>query len=136
MRQGGLAVQRCAPGIVSRCKPSIVRDVFAHGLRTIHRNIGEWPVLIVLRHQCLAGLLKMRKIFLRPPIVQTAFGVKGGALIVECVADLVTDHGPDCAIVERVIGSGIKEGPLQNRRRKIQCILQRKIDGVNRLRRH
>src|SRR5260370_1346844 len=58
------------------------------------------------------------------------------ALRVNRMADFVSDDGADGAIIGRRRGLRIKERWLKDGSREVERILERKIDGVHRLRRH
>ena len=45
----------------------------------------------------------------RPPVAEVALRVEAAALIVEAVQHLVTDHGADAAVVQRIVGFGIED---------------------------
>ena len=128
--------QRGMPGIIGRGQAGIVGDILAKGLLSVHRQVGEGAVAVILRHQRLARLLEMGEVGLGPPIVQSSLVVEGRTLVVERMADLMADHRADGAVIVGVIGPGVIEGPLQDRRRKIKRILQRQIHRIHGLRRH
>src|ERR1700678_2437567 len=119
----GLPAQRRDPGIMGCRDAGIVGDILAQGLLAIHRQIREWLVLAVLGRKRLSRLLEMSEIRLGPPIVQPALVVEGRALVVESMADLMADHRTDGAVIERVIGLGVEERPLQDRSGEIQRVL-------------
>src|SRR5262245_41806683 len=78
----------------------------------------------------------MREIGRGPPVVQLASSVEECALIIEAVADLMTDGGADRSVVHHSGTLRIEVGWLQYRRREIHRIHRRKIYGIDRLRRH
>ena len=61
---------------------------------------------------------ELAAVLVGPPVDQVAVAVVFGALIVEAVADLVSDHRADTAVVRGVVGMGVEERRLQNRRGK------------------
>ena len=58
------------------------------------------------------------------------------ALIVEAVADFVTDHRADGAVIHRIVRFRIEERRLQNGGRKNDLVPGRVVIGVHGLRRH
>src|SRR5262245_12968326 len=76
----------------------------------------------------------MIEIFFCPPIENPSFSVELTALIVKAMADLMSDNSAHRAVVVRGVGIHIKEWRLENRCRKIQCILQGKIECIYDLR--
>ncbi len=58
------------------------------------------------------------------------------SLVVETVADLVSDHRADAAVVRGVLGIRVEERRLQNRGREHDHVHGRLIVGVHRLRIH
>ena len=78
----------------------------------------------------------MLEVLRRPPVREPALRVELAALIVEAVADLVPDRRSHRAVVRRAGARRIEERRLQDRRREVERILQREVDGIDRLRRH
>src|ERR1700675_708944 len=70
-------------------------------------------VAIELVHHAVAALSEVLAVVRRPPLVQVAFAVKFGALIVKAVADFMADDGPNSAVVHSVVGVGIVKGRLK-----------------------
>ena len=132
----GLAAERLVISEIGHGESGDVGDVLAQRLLAVDVQAGQRLVGVVLRRQLLRGRLEVRLVGRRPPVGQLAAGVELGAGIVEAVADLVTDHGADRAVVGGRVGLGVEERRLENRRRKIQRVLQRQIHRVDRLRRH
>jgi hypothetical protein len=62
--------------------------------------------------------------------------VELAALVVEAVTDLVTDHGADAAVVDRIVRGRIEERRLQDRSREHDLVGKRVVVRVHRLRRH
>ena len=60
--------------------------------------------------------LEARRILGLPPVAQNTVAVGLASLVVKAVADFVADDGADGAVVDRVVGIGIEERRLQNRR--------------------
>src|SRR5213082_163424 len=71
-----------------------------------------------------------------PPVGELAFGIKFRACIVKAMADLVPDGGADRAIVGGGIRLRIEERRVQNGSGEVESVLERKIQGVDRLRSH
>ncbi len=72
----------------------------------------------------------------RPPGGQVASGVELRALVVEAVAHLVPNHGPDGAVVHRIVRAGAEEGELENAGREHDLVAPGIVIGVDRGRRH
>ena len=60
------------------------------------------------------ALFEILQVLGRPPVVQIALRVILRSLIVEAVRHLMTNHGADSAIIQRVVSLGIEEGRLKN----------------------
>ena len=58
-------------------------------------RIGKRHVRVVLRDQCLPRLPEMGQIVACPPIAQAPDSVEGCTLIIETVADFMSNDGPD-----------------------------------------
>src|SRR5437763_15869737 len=71
-----------------------------------------------------------------PPVGELAFGIKFRACIVKAMADLVPYGGADRAIVGGGIRLRIEERRVQNGSGGVEFVLERKVQGVNRLRSH
>src|SRR5690349_3229843 len=78
----------------------------------------------------------MLEVGVGPPVAQAALGVKGAALRVEGVTDLMADGCAD----RTVVGGGrrlrIKERRLQDGGGKVEGILQRQVYSIDGLRGH
>ena len=68
--------------------------------------------------------------------VEPARAVVLRALVVEAVADLVADDRPDPAVVPGVVGVGVEERRLEDRRGEDDLVHRRVVVGVDHLRRH
>ena len=71
-----------------------------------------------------------------PPVVEVALAVVLRALVVEAVADLVTDDRADAAVVLGRVGVGVEERPLQDAGREADLVGARVVVGVHGLRQH
>src|SRR3712207_476810 len=71
-----------------------------------------------------------------PPILHVAIGVILTTLVIETVGHFMANHYTDSAIVERIVGLGVKERILKNARREAYLIGCRVIISINRLRSH
>ena len=87
-----------------------------------------------MRYELRGRVLEMGRIFRRPPVGEASRGVELAALVVEAVADLVADGGADGAVARRGARLRIVEGRLENRGGEVQGVLNRQVDGVDRLR--
>src|SRR2546423_9207951 len=72
----------------------------------------------------------------RPPVCELAFGIKFRARIIKAMANLVPDGGADRAIVGGSVRLRIEERRFQNGSGEVESVLQREIQGVDRLRCH
>jgi hypothetical protein len=52
------------------------------------------------------------------------------------VGDLVPDHSADCAVVHRIVGTGVEEGRLQDRGREHDLVVDGVVVRVHDVRRH
>src|SRR2546430_14302341 len=75
-------------------------------------------------------------VFRRPPIRELAFRIKFGAATVEAVADLMPNGGAGSTVGGRGVSVRIEKWWLQNCSGKVESVLERKIDGIDRLRSH
>src|SRR5918993_6005203 len=93
-----------------------ITDVLPDGQLTVHAMARSLLglQLSVLIDQHSGPLLESRSILGRPPIDQRTVAVAGRTLIVEAMADLVTDHCTDAAVVDRVVGVLGEERRLQD----------------------
>ena len=110
-RLGRDHVRRVADGQAAE-----VADVLADGERAVDVLAGERArrEAVVLLDQRLRLHLERRLVVRRPPVVEVAGTVVLRALVVEAVADLVADHGPDAAVVLGRLGVRAEERPLQD----------------------
>ena len=63
---------------------------------------------VVLRGQALTGGLEVREVLLGPPVSQPPVGIEQRALVIEAVADLMTEVAPMRAVVEHWVAAGSK----------------------------
>ena len=96
--------------------------------------LGDEPV--VLFDERLGPLLEVLTVLRGPPVLQTSVAVVLGALVVESVADLMTDDRSDASVVDGIVGFRIEEGRLQDGCREDNDIQGGLIVGVDRLRVH
>src|SRR5438874_3183057 len=71
-----------------------------------------------------------------PPVGELAFGIKFRARISEAMADLVPDGGANRAVVGGGVRLRIEERRFQNGSGEVESVLEREIQGVDRLRSH
>src|SRR5271165_4626111 len=113
-----------------------VGNVLGQRLLTVEGKIRKRLVTVILSSQLGGGRFKVRKVGGRPPVAYASLRVEGAAFRVKGMADFMADDGTDRAIVGGGRGQRVEERWLENGRRKVQCVLQRKIDGIDRLRGH
>jgi len=130
------AREREPVGIMGGGQASHVGNVFAERLQTVHVQIREWTIAIVLRRQPHAGRAEARQIGLAPPVAEAPVGVELRALIIEAVTDLVANRGANVAEIERRWIMRVKKRRLEDTRRKIQGVHRWQVYGVYGLRRH
>ena len=131
-----LAVEREVIGGLGDGQARKVGDVLAQRQLAVDEHALDRAVAIVLVDELGRARIEILAVVRRPPILQHALGVVFAALIVEAVADLMADHRADAAIIHGVVGIGIEEGRLQNRRRKDDLVQRGIVIGVHGLRRH
>src|SRR5438552_1963407 len=68
-----------------------------------------------------------------PPVGELAFEIKFRARIIKAMADLVPDGGADRAIVGGSVRLRIEERRVQNGSGEVESVLEREIQGVDRL---
>src|SRR3954470_20106838 len=93
------AVEGGTVGVVCGSQTSDVGDVLRKSLLPIERQVREGLVSVVLLHQSLRCGVEVLLIRGLPPVPQCALGVKGRALGVEGMADLVSDDCADGAVI-------------------------------------
>ena len=91
---------------------------------------------VILADETLGAFLEGGAILSGPPVTQSACTVAGRALVVETVTDLVTDDGPDPAVVDGVVGLDVEEWRLQDGCWEDDLVAQWVVVGIDRLREH
>ena len=91
---------------------------------------------VVLRDKCVGAFFEGGAVLVRPPVRQVSRSVVARPLVVEAVTDLVADHRADCTEVHRVVGLGVEEWGLEDRRGEDDFVLRGVVVGVDRLRSH
>jgi len=129
-------LQRKTVGIVRGKQPSQIRHIFAERLAPIDREIRERAVLVKLRRKRFAGGLETFEVSFGKPVHQPAARVKLTSHVIKAMADFVADNNSLRSVITRRIAMGLKKRRLQPRCRKVQSVLQRKIDSVDGLWRH
>jgi hypothetical protein len=130
----GLTFERGAVAVVGSGEASYVGDVFSQGLLAIEGQVGEGFVAVVLDHEGGGTGIEVSEVFRRPPVADSAFGVKCCALGVEGVAYFVTDDSSDGAVVRGGWSLGVKEGWLENGGGEVEAVIERQVNGVDGLR--
>ncbi|SKU72969.1 Uncharacterised protein [Mycobacteroides abscessus subsp. abscessus] len=92
--------------------------------------------LVVLLDQCLGANPEFVTVGVGPPVDQVAVAVVLGTLIIEAMADLMSDDGSDPTVVGGVVGIRVEEWGLQNRRGKDDFVHARVVVRIHRLRSH
>src|SRR2546427_12919758 len=92
---------------------------------SVHRQIGEGLVGVILRRERFARSREVFEIVLRPPVGEATLSVELASLIVEAVADLVTDNGAHGAVVMSGVCGRIEVWRLQNGSGEVKKGLQR-----------
>src|SRR5438270_12731080 len=134
---------RGGPGLLRflKCQPGDLRagevaDRFAEYKSAVVMDAGLDEVAVELIRHARRPLLKTFEIFGGPPVPQASLRVILRALIVETVADLVSDHDADRAVVHRVGGVDVEGGRYQDSGGKDDLVEQRVVVRVRRRRRH
>ena len=91
---------------------------------------------VVLRAKLRCARIERCGIVPRPPVAQVPLAVGLATLIVEAMANLMTDHGANAAIVRCVVGVDVEEGRLEDSCRKHNLIIGGVVVRIHRLRRH
>src|SRR6478609_7476238 len=135
---GRLVAERDAVGGVADGEPAEVADVLADGQGAVNLVAGRVTrlELVELRDEGVGARLEGGPVLVGPPVAQRARAVELRALVVEAVADLVSDDRPDAAVVGRVVGLDVEEGGLEDGGREDDLVQARVVVGVDRLRGH
>ena len=113
-----------------------VGDVLAKSQFPIDVVPGDRLKLRVLISQSLGPFGKGLLIGIRPPIAQVSFTVVLRTLVIEPMADLMTDDGSDGAVVDGIVGAHREERRLQDRSREHDLVHLGVVVGIDHLRRH
>ena len=119
-----------------------VADVLAHRERplNVRRIITPGEIagyeVVVLGDQRGGALGELGAVGVGPPVGQVTVAVVFGTLIVEAVPDLMADDRADPAVVGGVIGVGVEERRLQNRRGEHDLVHARVVVRIDGLRAH
>ncbi len=108
-----------------------VGDVLAQRQLAVDVNGVDGDELVELIHHPLRLRGVVLGIRRGPPVVQVALAVELPALVVESVRHLVPDHGAHRAVVERVVGSRIVIGRLQDAGREHDLVHRGIVVGVD-----
>src|SRR5882672_1319389 len=114
----GLAAQGDVVRLVRDAHARQVGDVLSERQLSVDVDALERLVLIVLLRERIGPLVEVLPVRLRPPAPKHAEAVVFRALVVEPVADLMTDDRADPAVVGRVVRRGIELRRLQDPRRE------------------
>src|ERR1700740_1281733 len=104
-----------------------IGDVLPQCLLAFHGKVIEGFVFVILRGEFVGPLFKLLQVSGSPPVAHAALGVKRRAFRVKRVADLVSDHRSDGAVVDCGRSLWIEEWRLQDRGRKIETVMQGEI---------
>src|ERR1700730_18101567 len=121
---------------ISDGQASEVADALAEHELAVLVQAGLHFVAIELIHHAVPTLSEVLAVVRRPPLVQVAFAVKFGALIVKAMADFVADDGTNSAVVHSVVGVGIVKGRLKDAGGKNNLVHAGVVVGVYGRRRH
>ena len=131
-----LAAERGVIRIVGRLKTGEIGDVLTQRQFALHVEAGERFVRVVLLGQCQPSFLELLAVGIGPPVAHRAGGIEFRTVIVEAVADLVADNGPDRAVVIGRVCLGVEERRLEDGGGEVQRVLHRQVDRVDQLRVH
>src|SRR6266478_5268610 len=98
-RRCRLALERPPPGVVGDRQARDIGDVLTQRLFAVHGDVGEGPVSVELCDQTRARCLAVREVTLGPPVLQPPAGIEQRSLVIETVADLVSDGGAGRAVI-------------------------------------
>src|SRR5256885_6947552 len=98
-RRRRLALERRPPGVVGDRQTGDIGDVLAEGLFAVDGDVGEGPVSVELCYQTRARRLEVREVAPGPPVIQPTARVEQRSLVIETVADLMSDGGAGGAVI-------------------------------------
>src|SRR5690349_18914594 len=112
----GLAAKRRMVGVERDEDAAEVSDVLAHRRASVDVQARELRerVGLVLGPELGRLRLELRRVLGRPPVPKTPAAIGLPPLIVEAVADLVTDDAADPAVVHGWVRIGIEERRLED----------------------
>ena len=113
-----------------------IADVLAERQLTVHVQVVDGDVAVVLLHELRRALLEQLAVLVGPPADVIALRVELRALVVEAVHQLVADDAAHRAVVHRVVGLRVEERRLHDGGREHDLVLQRVVVRVDGLRRH
>src|SRR5665213_1800356 len=133
-----LAVQRNQVGLPGNRETAEVSDVLTDGQCTIDVQFGGQLGCerVELIDQRLRALFESGAVRRFPPIGEFPRSVELRTLVVETMADLVTDHRADGAVVGGLVALRVEEGRLEDRGREDDLIESGVVVGVDHLGRH
>src|SRR5579862_4583945 len=131
-----LAAQGKPPAVVCDREAGNVGDVLTERLLAVNVDTGEGLVVVELLGEPRPSRTEVREILRRPPVLQSSARIEERPLIVEAVADLVTDGRADRAVVHYRVAGRREVGRLQDRSRKVEGIHRRQIHRIDQLRVH
>src|SRR5262245_48721475 len=117
------ALERQMIGVVRGGQTGKVGNVLAQDLVTVDGEIRKRTVFVVLRGQCFASCPEVLEILRCPPVGQTSLRIELAALIVEAVADFVSDGRAHRAEICRRVAIRIEVGCLKDRGGEVERIL-------------
>ena len=132
----GLLLHAVLKGTVGHLNTTIVTDVLAQGLLTVHKESGHSLLLAEPFGEHLRALIVLGLVFCRPPVHQVTVLIVLTALVVEAVTHLMTDDRSNGTVVADIIGLRIEERGLQDGGWEVDAVELWHITGVHRLWRH
>ena len=113
-----------------------IADRFAEDQMAVVMDAGLDVVTLELAGHALGSFLESLQIVRRPPVVEVPLRIDLRSLIVESMADLVTDDDTDRAVVHRIDRVDVEGRRLQDPRGKNDLVELRVVVRVRSWRRH
>src|SRR6266487_2315213 len=132
------AVQRHQIGLPCDAQASEIPDILPDRQRSVHmlvRSLLRRQAVVLLDQRPGPGFERL-PVLCAPPVGEPAVTVRLGTLVVEAVADLVTDDRADRSVIGRIVAARIEERILQDRSREHNLVHARVVVGVDHLGSH
>src|SRR5699024_7264324 len=105
-----LAVKRNTIRLVCYGHAAKIANVFTERQFAVDTHVFKRLVSVVLLGQLCGSSIELLAVLLAPPFSQIAVAVVLAPLVVESMADLVSDHSADSAVVDSIVCLEVEEG--------------------------